>query len=197
MPRTRFTGFTLAELLTSLAILGVIATFTIPKILMAQTNAQSNARAKEMAAMIAGAYQQAQLAGIVTGSTKPTDLTPYMNYLSIDTSSQIDWPVGTAGPATCSSTDKCLNLHGGGKLLLYGTGNFGGTASTNVLMLLFDPDGRYVNSAADGPSKTVIFLLYYNGFITSGAKAKANTCDSNTCPWGAPNPNEDPTWFSW
>lgn len=40
-------GFTLAELLIALTILGVIATFTIPKILTAQQASTYNAIAKE------------------------------------------------------------------------------------------------------------------------------------------------------
>lgn len=55
-----YLGFTLAELLISLAILGVIATFTIPKIIKAQQDAKFNAIAKEAATMVTGAYQQYQ-----------------------------------------------------------------------------------------------------------------------------------------
>ena len=196
LSKKHFAGFTLGELLIALMILGEISTFTIPKIIVAQQLRTNNAKAKEVAGTISGAYQAAKNAGIITGSSKPSDLTPYMNYLSIDTTSQIDWPVGTSGAATCSGTTKCINLHGGGKLLLYDSGNFGGTASNNVIMFLFDPDGLYVSSASDGPSKSVIFLLYYNGFITSSSNGKANTCDSNTCPWTI-HTTEDPSWFGW
>jgi prepilin-type N-terminal cleavage/methylation domain-containing protein len=198
MARTIATGFTLAELLIALAILAEIATFAIPKILVAQQVSTNRARAKEVAGAIAGVFQVAKAAGKVSQNSAPTVLLPYMNYVSLDTSgSQIDWPVNTSGAATCDSTNKCVNLHGGGKLMFYDTGNFGGTASTNVIMFLFDPDGTYVASAADGPSKTIIFLVYYNGFMTSGGRLKAGTCDSNNCPWGAANPSDDPTWFQW
>lgn len=74
-------GFTLAELLISLAILGVIATFTIPKILSSQQNGQYNAEAKEVASMISGAYQAYSLNNTVSGSTTLGALTPYMNYV--------------------------------------------------------------------------------------------------------------------
>jgi prepilin-type N-terminal cleavage/methylation domain-containing protein len=114
LAKNRLAGFTLAELLIALMILGVISTFAIPKIITTQQMMANNAKAKEVIATISGAYQAAQSNGIITGSSKATDLLPYMNYLSIDTSSQIDWPVGTSGPATCSGTDKCLNLHGVG-----------------------------------------------------------------------------------
>ncbi|MBL8031855.1 MAG: prepilin-type N-terminal cleavage/methylation domain-containing protein [Candidatus Doudnabacteria bacterium] len=43
----RVKGFTLAELLIALVILGVIATFTIPKVLYANQNTKYNAIAKE------------------------------------------------------------------------------------------------------------------------------------------------------
>lgn len=46
-------AFTLAELLIALAILGVIATFTIPKVLTANQNGTFKAIGKETAAMLA------------------------------------------------------------------------------------------------------------------------------------------------
>jgi prepilin-type N-terminal cleavage/methylation domain-containing protein len=119
--RKRFKGFTLAELLIALAILGVIATFTIPKIITGSQNGQKLAAAKEVASMISGAYQQAQAAGIITGSSKPSDLTPYMNYISLDTSGTvIDAPL-TAASYTCNSTNPCIKLANGGVLWFQGS----------------------------------------------------------------------------
>lgn len=52
MSRIRLKGFTLAELLISLLILGEIATFTIPKILSAQQNGSKKAIIKETVATL-------------------------------------------------------------------------------------------------------------------------------------------------
>ena len=54
-------AFTLAELLIALAILGVIATFTIPKILSGSTDAKWNASAKGAMTMVEGAYADYQI----------------------------------------------------------------------------------------------------------------------------------------
>ena len=69
------TGFTLAELLIALAILGVIATFTIPKILTSQANSQRNAIAKEVMSMISGAHQQLKSNNALSTSTTMGALT--------------------------------------------------------------------------------------------------------------------------
>jgi prepilin-type N-terminal cleavage/methylation domain-containing protein len=62
-------GFTLAELLIALAILGVIATFTIPKVLQSQQNGQKIAIFKETIAAIQQAQDKEQLEGGVTPTT--------------------------------------------------------------------------------------------------------------------------------
>ena len=180
MPNARIStmGFTLAELLIALAILGVIATFTIPKILVSQQNGKYNAAAKEAVGMIAGAYQQAQLSGTISATTKGVDLTPYMNFVKYDTSGTLvdDNPPNTSWD--CSSISPCLFLHNGGTLH-FEPNTFGGTSSTNFFKIEFDPDGKVTDATTNGPGKAVEFRLYYNGRISSSGGS------------------DDPSWFSW
>ena len=188
-------GFTLAELLISLAILGVIATFTIPKIMAGQQNSQNVAIAKEAAAMISGGYQKALIDGAITSNTKAADLTPYFNYVSMDTATTVDGVPSYSGN-TCSATTPCIRLHSGAVIWLENA-SFAGTNSTNLIQFLVDPNGRQdITTTADGPGKSIVFDLYYNGFITTRGQAKANSCYSAGCGWG-PSSSYDPSWFSW
>ncbi len=185
-------GFTLAELLISLAILGVIATFTIPKILSSQQNSKFNAIAKETIASISAAYQQAQLDGVVNANTKPADLTPYLNYLRYDTTSQIDDTNGLSF-MTCSPSAPCLRMHSGA-LLMLDTAYFNGTSNLNMIAFRIDPDGVY-SGTTNGPGKLLSVDLYYNGVITSSQNRKVGAVASFG---GVPAcPGCDPTWFSW
>ncbi len=118
------TGFTLAELLISIAILGVIATFAIPKIMASSQNGQNVTKAKEAAAMLTGAYQRAQLDGIVTASTKPSDLTPYLNYVKINTSGTVIDAQPTVSFRICAAASPCAKLHNGGVSYVLGSGYF-------------------------------------------------------------------------
>ncbi len=187
MPQVRAHGFTLAELLISLAILGVIATFTIPKILNAQQNSQSMAAAKEAMATISSAFQQLQSSGQVTGNTKATDLTPYLNYVSVRTTGSIDahpnWAgTGGGGFNTCNALNPCYLLHNGGTLQLSNS-NF---TVNGYIVFIFDPDNIALGGTADGPSKSVQFYLNSSGRLFS----------RNYVP-GLGTTNADPSWFSW
>lgn len=191
----RVNGFTLAELLIALAILGEIATFTIPKIINAQQNGANIAKAKEVAGMIAGAYQQAQWAGIVTSNTKPADLTPYMNFISIDSSgTQVDSRPGQ-GANICNVTSPCITLHQGGTLWLR-SAYFSGTSTSHSIQMVYDPDSVYSGSTADGPGKAVSFQLYYNGALKTRENVIDPSCESDTCPF-SPIVGSDPSWFRW
>jgi len=197
MPKFFCTGFTLAELLIALAILGVIATFTIPKLLATQQHQQHIAQAKEVAGMFAGAFQQAKMAGTVTANTKPSDLTPYMNYVSLITDGTvIDAPPGGASH-TCDATYKCLKMANGGVLWLQDW-SFGGTGSLYTIEISYDPDPmNNTTDTADGPLKAVQFTLYYDGFITTRGKTKPNSCNVWDCTGMEPNSSLDPSWFNW
>lgn len=198
-----WTGFTLAELLISLAILGVIATFSIPKILIAQQNAQNNARAKDVAGMLSGAFNQIKLNGQVTTNTRGIDLTPYLNYLSYDTTSgrQIDNTPGFSTTYTCSSTYPCADLPGGGVLLFLNNCSLGGLSNLNYLEFLYDPDGTvngdYVVNAWSWQGKSVQFLVYADGFTTSRDNMKSGSIKGGCAGSGGPASGMDPGWFTW
>jgi prepilin-type N-terminal cleavage/methylation domain-containing protein len=184
-------GFTLAELLIALAILGVIATFTIPKVLNGMQDTRNNAIAKEAAASVSAAYQLYKLNNTVTSSFTLANLIPYLNYVK-------QAPVGTAIDDTESGTFTncmvaasypCYQLHNGAMIKIHTATTFNGTTSLNALPFFLDPDGRY------GNSKSVLFFLYYDGKIRTIGTIQPNTV--NSVSTYSPNPASDPPWFSW
>lgn len=191
---SRCHAFTLAELLIALAILGVIAVFTIPKVLVAQQDAKYNAIGKEAAGMLSGAYEAYRLQTSPSSSTRTRDLTPYMNYVSVDTVSMVDSHQAQTD-FSCATQVTCLKLHNGATLFYASTAQFGGTATTNAIWYYLDPDGRETDGTTNGPGKSVVFYLYFNGKLRTWGTLEPNTY-GNGNPWTA-DPNRDPPWFSW
>jgi prepilin-type N-terminal cleavage/methylation domain-containing protein len=185
-------AFTLAELLIALAILGIIATFTIPKVLQSQQDSRNKAMAKEVASMVSGALDAYKNKNTFSGNTELDHITPYMNFVKVDTSSMIDdAPAYTY--VDCSAGNwSCLKMHSGGVLWYWGACDFGSTATTSAIMWSFDPDGKYTNTSS---GKSVQFYLYANGRLTTHGNLIPGT-------WycGAPDaadPSFDPAWFNW
>ena len=88
MRRSR--GFTLSELLIALVILGLIATFTIPKVLSSQQDTQFNARAKEFAGFLSEARQVLVSDGSLNGATMTQDVMNLLNYVKVETTGLVD-----------------------------------------------------------------------------------------------------------
>jgi len=194
---TRITtaGFTLAELLISLVVLGVVAAFTIPSVLNAQQTGSYNAKAKQTIAMFQAAYNSYQIDHQPTAATTSWDLTPYMNYVSVDTSTTIDDVYGsTSYGCDSGGGHPCLFLQNGGRIVLPQSG-FGNTASTNCIYMGFDPDGTY-GGTTNGPGKAIGVYLYYDGMVYDEDHAKPHSYSSWWVNFG-PGTNTDPPWFSW
>jgi prepilin-type N-terminal cleavage/methylation domain-containing protein len=195
--RRCLSGFTLAELLISLAVLGVIATFTIPKVLQAQKDERYNAIAKEVVGAIEASYDVYRQSNVPGNSTLPSAILPYLNYVASDTGAwTIDrrWDQGTT--VTCASTRPCVRFHNGSVLMFGDWASFGGTQATNAVTFYLDPDGKVtIDGAAYTEGKSVQLVLYINGRITTWESMTPGTTGSNGS--FSPSPPQDPPWFHW
>lgn len=173
-------GFTLAELLIALVILGVVATFTIPKVLNSQAGSERNSKAKEVAGMLSEAYTVYKGENTPDNNTSVAHLTPYLNYVRVVTTGLFDGVPGPPGDVDCSGVNiDCYILHSGVIIGFDSTVNFG--SAGNKLALGVDPDGYTGNSDSVG------FILNKNGRITSYADDPV----LSGAGYG------DPAWFSW
>lgn len=181
-------GFTLAELLIILAILGIIATFAIPKILSAQQSEKYNSLTQEAASTVSAALETARARGTLSTSTRIVDLVQYMNYLKTDSTTTIDdedgaaYPFGGAGKA-------CIQLHNGAYLAYNSAHAFAGTATTNGIYFWVDPNG-----SQDG-NKSQFFVITYRGRVISAAEIETNYYGTGGGYVGPGNTNA--TWFHW
>jgi prepilin-type N-terminal cleavage/methylation domain-containing protein len=181
-------GFTLAELLIALAILGVIASFTIPKVLESSTSAKYTAAAKEAASMISGSFSAYKMDSSMASTVTAGAFTSYMNYVATDTdNNNATVPSGETAIGNCSTNITCLLLHNGGTLAYHNSATFGGTAATNAVYWNFDPD-----STASGAGG-VTFIQYYNGRLTTGANSATGTTTGGTQVSAI---GSDPSWLS-
>jgi prepilin-type N-terminal cleavage/methylation domain-containing protein len=181
-------GFTLAELLIALAILGVIATFTIPKILTSTGTAQFRAVAKEAASIVSGGMQDYMTNYAVTGTSTSANVLSNINYVSSD---QTSATTVTGLPVACAAATPCLVLHNGAYLQYRGADTFGGTATTNYLGFNLDPDGIKSNSTTD----ILTFALYYNGKLLTNRDTI--TGSTGATPLTLVTVTTTPSWFSW
>jgi type II secretory pathway pseudopilin PulG len=179
--------------------LGLIATFTIPKVLQVQQDKSFNSKAKEAMSTLTQAYQKYKLENLTALNIGIQDLTPYMNYVQVDSGTSIDDMYNrSTTPRVCGSAANlnCIALHNGA-IIYYDTNHrFNGTSTTHVIDLIFDPDGKLTDAATTtGPGKSLNIILYYNGMLRTRQTMESNSCGSWSCPFGPAN--QDPPWFGW
>ena len=122
-------GFTLSELLVSLAVLGLIAAFAIPKVLTAVGESSARAIGNEMVGMISEAYQAERAAnnGNISRGTTSQMLVDRMNYSTVITT--------TANGATTG-----VQMQNGAQLGYAAADTFADGA-IGVMGFWIDPDG--------------------------------------------------------
>ena len=180
-------GFTLAELLIALSILGVIAAFTIPKVLQSQQDERKRAITKEVMATLSQALQAARLDGTLTNTMTASSLTPYMNYTAVlAAGTTFDERPNYLGPTFTCAASSCIRLHNGAVLTPMNGSTFISNATTcatnGYVDYTLDADGTYT-----GTADSIRLRLTYEG--------RAGTRAYTSCA-GTGNSADDPSWFS-
>lgn len=200
MSKMRASGFSLVELLITLTIMGVVAACTIPplfRVPAAKSNTKYTTMARDTAFMVMTAYEQYRAATPSVATTVTmNNLTPYMNYVSVDSTSTIDQYNGFSGGQPCSAaTYTCLKLHNGSIIMWTSIINFYGTSSTNSIFYFFDPDGVQTDlSTTNGPGKAMVTWLQYDGEVHSWGTLPANINYMGSI--FSASPQYDPNWFT-
>jgi prepilin-type N-terminal cleavage/methylation domain-containing protein len=194
VPNSSKKGFSLTELLIALMIIAEIATFTIPKVLVSQQNQRNRAIAKEGIATISEAYQRWKMDNPDNiANFKMQYMKPYLNYVNApDTGILIDDRPG-AGSKGCATVDRCYRFHNG-SIMWFPTHVFAGTATTNAIYAILDPDGTYSGSTT-GSGKSLYIWLFPNGRITTYGSLTYNVYNDTSSD--GPCPACEPEWWSW
>lgn len=202
--RSLYAGFTLAEVLIALVLLGVIAAFTIPKLLISLQDIEMNAKTKEAMAMFSEAYQRFKQDnnGTVPASTTFSDLLPYINYLEKDTTTVLDsYPAYIEAFYQCEPLYPCIKLPNG---LIVGYSakptyaEFGDTTSNRYLWMLIDPDSKHtIFNTGDGRYKALYVMLYYDGTMKTRGTMRPDSTQGTINFLQSSLPGTDPAWFKW
>lgn len=184
-------GFTLSELLIALAILGLIATFTIPKVLTSVGEKGNLSVAKEAMASITQAYDAIRSENNGYGSVALTgaDVLTKMNYVETVTSAAATG-VRAVACTDLSGATPCIRLQNGVVLQTTLADTFAtqtlGTIAFNVY-----PDG---GASTSSPAPLTVLLTNDGRLITGTTLAIGGNTYTVAGGFAAA---ALPSWFAW
>ena len=192
------TGMTLVEILVALIVVAVIAVIAIPQVINAGSAddvTHQRQVIKQVATQLEAAYTQYRLNTQTVPTTfKLLNLTPYLNYVSYDSTSQVDGtPCFSGTPIDCSSSYFCYHMNNGSMLVLNNS-TFNNNSNTNAVHFWVDPDAKVTGATGD-IGKALNVYLYYNGRMKNRGAIDPFTYDS--AGWTSPMTSCDPNWWSW
>jgi prepilin-type N-terminal cleavage/methylation domain-containing protein len=183
-------GFTLSELLIALAILGLIATFTIPKVLTSVGEKGNLNVAKETLSSITSAYDVIRSENNGYGATTISgrNILDRMNFVELFATAG---DAGSPRASTCvTGTTTCILLHNGAILQTTDADVFT-TATLGTIAFKVYPDGG--GKVASAPALTA--LLTNDGRLITGTGL---TIGGNTYTVADGFAAAAlPTWFKW
>jgi prepilin-type N-terminal cleavage/methylation domain-containing protein len=167
-------GFTMSELLIGLGILGLIAAFSVPKLLNVSNAALANAKVHKAAQAVVNGLERWTQENGRSASTTPADIMSVVQHNGLITDGRtVDWVPTEGTDFQCSLTASlgdryqglCYQMPDGAVLyfiaLDYNT--FGGNAA-NALYFGVDPDGITTDDDSNAnTSNATAFLVYRNG----------------------------------
>ncbi|MFM7390383.1 MAG: type II secretion system protein, partial [Vampirovibrionales bacterium] len=192
-------GFTLSELLVSLAVLGLIAAFAVPKVLNAVGNSSTLAIAKETVSTITTAYDGVKADSTVASvpsSTQAWRLINKLNYVRTATArtGTNTLTQGDLGTTACAiptansgtATPCQILMHNGAVLGIDlidsfndNSGAVGPSAGNRgKMMFTVDPDGA-------GDMEPAVFALGFDGRLMAGSNA-VSIASSGVYGYGTP-----------
>lgn len=176
--------------------MGLIATFTIPKVVTVAQNSDYKTRVQMAAALMVGAYNRYQVDNVVTGTFKAVNLTPYLNYTQFinDSSLTVDGKQNTVQTWTCDGVHPCVRL-ANGSVISFFQGQIDSVGTSNAIIFIVDPDGKVTDGTTTGPGRAVELYMY----VTNGRVADVASIDNPThCGIDyIPRTTQLPPWFSW
>lgn len=178
-PIKKISGFTIAELLIGLAIIALIAIFTIPNVLNSMQGQEDKRITQDAIKRIQSAYQKYRLNANATSATTFANITPYLNYARVETAKVVD-DMQTTGTHTCGGSGYvCVELDTGASIFYHPFMTFNTADSVGCISLYIDPDNKEtVVGSTNGPGKSVPIFLFYDGKIRDRSRLTVNCVSS-------------------
>ncbi len=194
----RFLGFNLLEVVSGVALLGLIAAFAIPPMAMVRLQHYQYAAVQDDIDSIKNHYGTLVRENrLKDGETRLSTLMESAFKFKRDTGAKVDYSPAVSGRVLCNGKGEYCYRTPSGAIIHFPDQRFRNDVD-NVLVLDLDPDGR-VSHRADSTGKAVTLVLDVHGRVhTRGTLPPGKTItlvDGTILPYTGGNPNSDPGWY--